>query len=84
MPNISNSCSPEISGVYAHENLTEISGLSDFAMISLAKPSNTQNLLPTRYSCMTKFSSKLEPSKYSTKKPSLLSINFSSTFGRYL
>jgi len=46
MPKISNSCKPEISGEYSHENFTEMFGLSSFEMTSLAKPSKTQNLLP--------------------------------------
>ena len=30
MPKISNSCKPEISGLYLHENFTEIFGLFSF------------------------------------------------------
>ena len=55
MPKISNSCKPEISGLYVHENLTEISGLSSFEITSLAKPSKTQNLLPVKRSSKIKF-----------------------------
>ena len=55
MPKISNSWKPEISGLYVHENLTEISGLSSFEITSLAKPSKTQNLLPVKRSSKIKF-----------------------------
>ena len=37
MPKISNSCWPEMFGIYSHENLTDISALSSFEMISFAK-----------------------------------------------
>ena len=66
---ISNSCSPEISGVYLHENLTRTSGLSLPPIISFAKPSNIQNLLPFRILLEIRLSLPFAISKYSTKKP---------------
>ena len=57
MPKTSNSCKPEISGLYVQENFTEILGLSSFEITSLAKPSKTQNLLPVNRSSKSKLSS---------------------------
>ena len=84
IPNTSNSCNPFMSGVYSQENLTLILGLSSLLIISLAKPSKTQNLFPLSFSTLISLDSTISSSKYSTLKPAGSENKDSFNLGRYL
>ena len=71
-------------GVYSQENLTLILGLSSLLIISLAKPSKTQNLFPLSFSTLISLDSTISSSKYSTLKPAGSENKDSLSLGRYL